>query len=363
MASASTGPQVVSDHAACAKAPPGAGAVPANASARSRCSQASSWTTTPRPGSEGVGQVGVRVDQGEDVPRLAAGDHQRGHRQPGPVAAGAGRPERHRSAEPTAEAPERVALGLRVEEGVGCRGSSRRERSRARDAQLPLGALNGSGGQLDGAAEVARPGRGSTRCTPRRPCGLGLLRRPPGCPGPRRGRSPRTRSPRSSSSTQAGASVADVPARRCAGRRGPRRSSSATACAGSTTGVPGIGHADPRRPHRAQPLQHRRQVDRVRLGRRLQRVLAPDQRPQRVPPARRPAGRARRSPPELGAAALDQREHLEHAVVHGAGQPGALARRRPPRARPVPRHRAALQQVARGSPRSRPPMTSRKMLP
>ena len=47
----------------------------------------------------------------------------------------------------------------------------------------------------------------------------------------------------------------------------------------------------------------------------------------------------------LGAAALDQREHLEDAVVHGPGQPGPLPGDRRLALGQVPRHRTALQQV------------------
>ena len=36
---------------------------------------------------------------------LAAGDHERGHRQAGPFVPGAGRPERHRATEPAPESP------------------------------------------------------------------------------------------------------------------------------------------------------------------------------------------------------------------------------------------------------------------
>ena len=100
---------------------------------------------------------------------------------------------------------------------------------------------------------------------------------------------------------------------------------SSTVCAGSSTGDPGSDTVtDPCSSKRASS---RGQVDPAAgVGelRRPQGVLGPDQRAQSgllLP--RQPAELGGLSP-ELAAAALDERQHLEHAIVHGASQTGTL---------------------------------------
>ena len=93
--------------------PPGAGAVPANISARSRCSHASRCTT-PAPVASSVSVRAASGSRSASSLRLLAGRHEeRGHRQPGARRPRAGRPQAHRPPDATAEPADRVGLGVR----------------------------------------------------------------------------------------------------------------------------------------------------------------------------------------------------------------------------------------------------------
>ena len=203
--------------------------------------------------------------------------------------------------------------------------------------ELPLGALAGSRAQRRPCRRGRASGRRSTaapRAAPRRPPPRAG---PPGCPGPSSRTETTHRSPRSSSSTQASASRPDVVAHVAQARLHGGDQLAGRARPAASPALP--GHGD------------------VHL-----RGLQPGQQPRRGPGRRAAPPRSREScctsaaqphlllpgqpaelgavRPELGAAPLDQREHLEHAVVHHPGQALPLRRRpRPParrgRARPA----------------------------
>ena len=135
--------------------PPGAGAVPAKASARSRCSQPSRCTTA-RPVAR---SRSCRSESGSTRASTRAGSprrhHQRGDGEPGAVALVTGGPQRHRPAEPAAEPARRVAVTLRFQEGVvGVDGHGASVR---RGTVTSHSVPNEPGDQLDGAAEVLDP--------------------------------------------------------------------------------------------------------------------------------------------------------------------------------------------------------------
>ena len=133
--------------------------------------------------------------------------------------------------------------------------------------------------------------------------------------------------------------------------------------AGEHDGRPGRGDVHPGASAARTSSSRRGRRSPVRR-RRSTRVLLHGSAPQRAPPARRRAGRARRpSGPSSGAAPLHQGEHLQHAVVDGAGQPGAAR----PRPRRHARPRSRWSPIAAASPTMKPtigpPTRSRKMLP
>ena len=239
----------------------------------------------------------------------------------------AGGPQGHRAAEPAAEPADRVALGPGRRTGgsewivtVAAYGGAGR--------RAPTRCPTGAGGQRRRCRRGRRSGRGST--APRRagPRPRPRSSRPAGMPGPSSRTVTTTRSPRSSSSTQAGASGADVARARCRGRPARRRPARWPRAPGSSTGLPGRGDASTRvRGCRARLSAAARSTRRPRRRRPSASCCRISDRSARsCSPASRPSSAAVAA--ELGAAALHQREHLEHAVVDGPGQPGPLRRGR-----------------------------------
>ena len=196
-----------------------------------------------------------------------------------------------------------------------------------REAQLPLGAVAGRWSAPRGR-RGRPPGRGSSRAPRAGPRAAAWSSRPSGMPGP---------SSRTVTSTASGTCLEQHPRRRVGRRRGARRcrgrptttaTSSRTVPAGRRTGVPGVA---------TETTGGRTASSRLQLcrpGRAPARSppwcgtesCAPDQRPQRALLLPGQPAEVGDVTAELGAAALHQRQHLQHPVVHRARQPGALRR-------------------------------------
>ena len=174
------------------------------------------------------------------------------------------------------------------------------------------------------------PGPGSTRRRPAGPRASASSSRPCGMPGP---------SSRTVTSTASGERLEQHPRagrrvrrgpRRCRGRPRPRpRSRRPPASPGArrptvpATETPGRRSSADSSPTRSTtPAASGATASCWRISVRSACSCSPASRPSSAP-----------SPPELGPAALHEGEHLEHPVVDGPGQPGALRRRRRGRAR------------------------------
>ena len=126
-----------------------------------RCPSVSSWTTARPLSRERVGEVGVRVEQGQHLGRLAERDHQRGHGQPGPVAPVAGGPQGHPAAEPAAQ----PATGSGSGSANGCAGVDRHRRrpSASRGTTSSHSVPNAPVLSVAVPPRSRHPARGSTR--------------------------------------------------------------------------------------------------------------------------------------------------------------------------------------------------------
>ena len=335
------------------KAPPGAGATPAKASARSRCSQASSChDRRAGPTARRRGQVGVRVDEPQH-PRRLAGRRPAARRRSARRASSSARSStatRRRRAAPAADVPGRARLGSvngcsewmltpAERRAVPPPSDPRCCLQRRGDGQLPLGALAGRGD----AARPCRPGRRIRpridSLTPSRPSAAACVQPTAGIPGP-------------SSRTVTTTSVAELldqhPGRRVRRRRAARtlsRQARTTASSSSTTCRAAAPVPPDRRPSRSGDPSSA--SDAIRSARPDRPGVAPAPRPPRRPapapaarpPARRPAGRAR--PPRRrarGPGAGPAR--APGAPRRGPPGPAGRARRAPPRSarpRPAPR--------------------------
>ena len=127
VASASRGPHRVWANSAWANTPPGAGATPANISARAPVPPLQElYDGSPGPGlgpdpelgryGQGRGQVRVGIQQAQHARGFTSGDHQARHRQPGSSSPGSAGPQRDRAAKPSPEPTGQVGGG--VEERV-----------------------------------------------------------------------------------------------------------------------------------------------------------------------------------------------------------------------------------------------------
>ena len=204
------------------------------------------------------------------------------------------------------------------------RTSMRTDRTSAREGELPLGAV-GAGGQLGRAAELGDPAadrRRRRRAGPRaRPPRAG----PAGCRAPRRARD---------TTTASGERLEQHPGR---GRRPDVGGDVVEAGRHDRHDLVGRArvqeHAARRAPPRTRPAR-RSSADSSPTrstipGRRRRPRPAAGSAPAAPPPARPPAGPSSApSAPELGRRGAAPGEHLQHAVVHGAGQPGPLGRGR-----------------------------------
>ncbi len=324
-ASASRGPHAVCVEGRRAERPAGRGRRTRRRPRPGRgAPSASSWTTARPVSRSRVVQVGVGVEQGQHPRRLAARHHQRARRSARP-----GRPRRRRStATPSPPSrPRSRRAGSRSPSGSRkgwsvwmVTGSS----ATAGHGQLPLGAARRR------CPASAVPPRSAIR--PR----IDWRR-------PRAGPRPRPASSRPGRDARALVAHRDHDPVAAAPRAAPRPGASGPTCgrdvveAGADRGDQLGDHvrraAAPvrrgRRPRRAgarSELPPARRPGRSAVGPSARPgVLLPDQRPQRAlllagEPAEVGELAARARVP----AALHQRQHLQHAVVHGARQPGAL---------------------------------------